>query len=284
MSFYNKTSITGLVFGGLLLMAGCSVNPYKKTNRIYKSQVKSLNKVIAEPLLNPYSAAESEEELSKEPSEFTKSIGAIHFNLRKPNFVIIHHTAQQSTAETVRTFTAPHTEVSSHYVIGKDGLVIQMVNDYLRSWHAGAGKWGSVTDLNSVSLGIELDNNGSEPFSKQQINSLLQLLDTLKSKYNIPTANFLAHSDIAPSRKQDPSVFFPWQILAEKGFGLWPDQVLTDVPDSFNPTDALRIIGYDTRELDAAIIAFKRRYIVYDLSPIWTSEDLKVLYNLYLKW
>lgn len=273
----------GVSLGMLLLAGGCSVNPYKKTNRLYKSQVKSLNKVVAEPLPSPFHASEANGIQSEGAAEFTKPIGAIHFNLRKPNFVIIHHTAQQSTGQTVRTFTEPNTEVSSHYVIGRDGLVIQMVNDYLRSWHAGAGKWGSVSDLNSVSLGIELDNNGEKPFSDKQISSLIQLLDTLKVKYNIPTANFLAHADIAPTRKQDPSVFFPWQVLAERGFGIWPDEVLTDVPDNFNPTDALRILGYDTRDLNAAIIAFKRKFIIHDLSPEWTPEDLKVLYNLYLK-
>lgn len=262
----------------VLFSASCSVNPYKKTNRIYKSQVKELNRTLADPLDIPYYP------VPEEGSKYNKPIAAIHFNLRKPNFVIIHHTAQQNVQETIKTFTVPHTEVSSHYVIGKDGLIIQMVHDYLRSWHAGAGKWGNITDLNSISLGIELDNNGEEPFTDDQINSLILLLDTLKSKYNIPTTNFLAHSDIAPTRKQDPSVFFPWKKLAENGFGLWPDDILEDVPEGFNSTDALRVIGYDTRDLNAAIIAFKRRFIVYDLSPIWRDEDLKILYNLYKKW
>src|SRR5690606_38505369 len=138
-------------------------------------------------------------------------VGSIHFNLRKPNYVIIHHTAQDSLEQTLHTFTVPHTEVSAHYLIGRNGAVYQLLNDYVRAWHAGVGQWGSVTDLNSVSLGIELDNNGSEPFSEAQIHSLLNVLDTLKRKYNIPTANFIGHSDIAPGRKVDPSALFPWK-------------------------------------------------------------------------
>lgn len=210
---------------------------------------------------------------------------AVHFDVRKPNFVIIHHTAQESADQTIRTFGLPHTKVSAHYLIGRDGKVYQMLNDYLRGWHAGAGKWGTITDMNSVSLGIELDNNGREPFPEQQIQSLLTLLDTLKSNYNIPQANFLGHADIAPSRKNDPSVFFPWKRLAESGFGLWyNDSYLIAPPDSFNPVDALRLIGYDVSNLNAAIRAFKRKFIMNEVDEVLTGYDKKVLYNLYQRY
>lgn len=211
-------------------------------------------------------------------------VPAIHGDLRKPNYVIIHHTAQETLAQTIRTFTLPHTKVSAHYIIGKNGEVVQMLNDYERAWHAGAGKWGSITDLNSVSLGIELDNNGFQPFPTAQIDALLTLLDTIKVKYGIPAANFIGHADIAPTRKNDPSTLFPWEQLASRGFGIWYDlQFLETAPDSFNTTDALRIIGYDTRNLKAAIIAFKRKFIRKDLSPELTVFDKSVLYNIYKK-
>ena len=100
-------------------------------------------------------------------------IGSVNFGIRKANYVIIHFTAQDSIPQTIRTFTIKSTEVSAHYVIGKDGKIYHMVNDYLRSNHAGVGKWGSVTDMNSCSLGIEIDNNGTEPFTDMQIKSLL---------------------------------------------------------------------------------------------------------------
>lgn len=144
-------------------------------------------------------------------------VGTVNFNLRKPDFVILHHTAQESVEQTIRTFSLPHTQVSAHYLIGKDGKVYQLLNDYLRAWHAGNSRWGKVTDMNSHSIGIELDNNGSEIFPPEQIGSLLILLDSLKANYRIPTENFIGHSDIAPTRKQDPSVHFPWKILADRG-------------------------------------------------------------------
>lgn len=210
---------------------------------------------------------------------------AAHYDIRKPNFVIIHHTAQHSIAQTIRTFQLEHTKVSAHYVIGKDGRIVQMLNDYLRSWHAGRSKWGNMTDMNSVSLGIELDNNGREPFPDAQINALLTLLDTLKAKYQIPFTNFLGHADVAPARKNDPSVFFPWKRLADRGFGVWYDESnLVPPADNFNYVDALRIIGYDVSNLHAAIVAFKRKFIVTDVGKELTDYDRRVLYNLYRRY
>lgn len=210
---------------------------------------------------------------------------AIHYDNRKPNYVIIHHTAQSSTAQTVRTFQLAHTKVSSHYVIGGDGQVIQMLNDYDRAWHAGRSKWGTITDINSVSLGIELDNNGREPFPDQQINALLVLLDTLKTKYQIPQLNFIGHADIAPTRKDDPNVNFPWKLLAERGFGIWYNEdFLPEPPYTFNAIDALKIMGYDMTNQEAAIRAFKRKYIKTEVNGILTARDKAVLYDLYRKY
>lgn len=210
---------------------------------------------------------------------------AMHYDVRKPSFVMIHHTSQANLAQTIRTFQLPHTKVSSHYVIGRDGRMVQMLNDYLRGWHAGRGKWGSITDMNSVSIGIELDNNGKEPFPDAQINSLLILLDTLKTKYSIPQKNFIGHADFAPGRKDDPNVFFPWQLLAERGFGIWYNPNYSVAPPmNFNPIDALKLMGYDMTNQEAAIKSFKRKYIKSDLTGILTEKDKAVLYDLYRKY
>ena len=210
---------------------------------------------------------------------------AIHYDLRKPNYVIIHHTSQVSVAQTIRTFQVPHSKVSAHYVIGKDGQIIQMLNDYERAWHAGKSKWGSMTDINSASIGIELDNNGRDAFPDAQIKSLLILLDTLKSKYLIPQLNFIGHADIAPTRKNDPNVNFPWKILAENGFGIWYNEdFLMTPPNDFNPIDALKIMGYDMTKPESAIEAFKRKYIVKEVNKVLTPYDKKVLYDLYRKY
>lgn len=210
---------------------------------------------------------------------------AIHYDLRKPNFVILHHTSQNSVAQTVRTFQLEHTKVSAHYIVGKDGQVIQMLNDFDRAWHAGRSKWGAVTDLNSVSIGIELDNNGNEPYPDTQINTLLVLLDTLKTKYQIPQLNFLAHGDIAPGRKNDPNSFFPWKRLAQQGFGIWYNEdYLLEPPHTFNPIDALKIMGYDMSRPEAAIRAFKRKYVGDDREALLTDYDKAVLFDLYRKY
>jgi len=215
------------------------------------------------------------------PSAF---VNTVNFNLRKPNYVIIHHTAQDSTQQTLNTFTLARTQVSAHYVIGRDGKIIHMLNDYLRSWHAGVSKWGSISDMNSCSIGIELDNNGLQPFEDAQIKSLLLLLVQLKKLYNIPTTNFIGHADIAIPRKNDPSAYFPWKTLAQNGFGFWSDDVLELAPANFDYVAALRLIGYDTRNLPGAIKAFKLHFIQTDLTPQLTQLDLNVLYNVYKKY
>jgi len=252
----------------------CAPKPYATTNKVYRQQAKQLAGTLkAEPQPVPAGGAPLA----------ANWIGTTNFNLRKPNYVIIHHTAQGSCDSTFRTFTLTRTQVSAHYVICADGTINHMLNDYLRAWHAGAAKWGNVTDMNSCSIGIELDNNGLVPFQPQQINSLLVLLDSLKHRYNIPSANFIGHGDIAPSRKVDPSAYFPWQQLAEKGFGLWyGDTSKVIVPVDFNNKQALRIVGYDVRDSSAAIKAFKRHFIPADSTTgIDINEgEKKILFSL----
>lgn len=252
----------------LAIIISCSPNPYKATNKDYKKQSKELSKVIREtPPANSIATAPD-------------WVGTTNFNLRKPNFVIIHHTAQNSCEQTLKTFTLPRTQVSAHYVICKDGMIHHMLNDYLRAWHGGASKWGNLTDINSTSIGIELDNNGFEPFDERQMNSLYILLDTLKKRHSIPTANFIGHSDIAPTRKVDPNIHFPWKTMSEKGYGLWYDDTTSvTIPERFDHIIALRVIGYDVRDTTAAIRSFKRHFM-QDSIPVMNSADKKVLYQL----
>ena len=151
-----------------ILVNSCSSNKYAATNKVYKRQAKAFGKIISQsPVKDIYNTSSG-------------WVGTTNFGMRKPNFVIIHHTAQNSCEQTLQTFTLPRTEVSAHYVICKDGTVHHMLNDYLRAWHAGAGSWGNDKDINSSSIGIELDNNGFDSFPPAQINSLLTVLDTLK--------------------------------------------------------------------------------------------------------
>jgi N-acetylmuramoyl-L-alanine amidase len=262
----------------LVLLSSCAATgPYALTNKAYKTQAKA----YAQTLQQTGPVVLTDSSGAAIPSDW---VGTINFNMRKPNYVIIHYTAQKSADETLAAFTRTSSQVSAHYVIGKDGKVYHMLNDYLRAWHAGLSKWGSITDMNSCSIGIELDNTGDEPFTDVQMNSLLALLAKLKKDYNIPTANFIAHADIAPVRKPDPGTYFPWRKMAEHGFSYWSDDVLELAPENFDVVQALRIIGYDTSDLNAAIVAFKRHFIQTDIKPQLTQLDLNVLYNVYQKY
>lgn len=254
----------------LVLLSACVVNQYADTNRDYKRQAKALSKEIRKWPLN---------------GDKSTLAGTTNFGLRRPDFVIIHHTAQNSCAQTLKTFTTPASQVSAHYVVCKDGAVHHMLNDYLRAWQAGRSSWGNNKDINSCSIGIELDNNGEEPFTAPQINSLLKLLDTLKQRYGIPAANFIGHADIAPTRKKDPNVYFPWEELARHGFGLWyRDTSLVAVPENFNAMQALRIIGYSVKDTTASIMAFKRHFEMQDSSTVFLNGDKKILYDLMLQY
>ncbi|MFD1468751.1 N-acetylmuramoyl-L-alanine amidase [Hymenobacter caeli] len=303
-----------------VLATSCATNPYRATNQSYQRQARAYARTLrAQP------------RLSAGPDSLPQApywVGTTNFGLRKPNLVVLHHTAQHSTDETLKTFTLPRTQVSAHYVIGRDGRTFHLLNDYLRAWHGGAARWGNDSDINSSSIGIELDNDGTEPFAEPQIQSLLVVLKYLKKTYNIPTANFVGHADIAPTRKNDPSASFPWKRLADSGFGLWYDEtalldtivvapsavvfpaapvpratpVLKVAPlpglapadstaraplspaDALDPRTALRIIGYDTRDLNAAITAFKRHFIPSDVNAVLTHDDRRILYSLYKKY
>src|SRR5690606_17804274 len=160
------------------------------------------------------------------------------------------------------------------------GTVHHMLNDLLRSHHAGVSKWGNNTDLNSSSIGIEIDNNGSEPFPPAQISSLLTLLERLKKAYAIPTANFVGHADIAPGRKVDPSRYVPWQQLAQQGYGLWYDTTDVQVPDHFDALQHLRLIGYNIQRPQAAIQSFKIHFVPADTTLAITDEHKKILLDL----
>jgi N-acetylmuramoyl-L-alanine amidase len=276
MKSVNRLSIVYFVIP-ILLLASCSSNKYAATNKIYKQQAKEYTKAIsaAPPIGQSIDSLAADSQLW---------VGSINFGIRKPNFVILHHTAQKSTDQTIRTFTVKgQSQVSAHYVVGRDGKVVQMVNDLLRAHHAGIGRWGNDTDLNSSSIGIEIDNDGFEPYTEAQIRGVIKVLAVLKKRYKIPAANFIGHSDIAPSRKPDPHDF-PWKTLAEKGYGLWYDDLLITPPVQFDTRLALRIIGYDISNLSAAIVAFKRHFVQTDITPTLTDADKLILYNVYMKY
>jgi N-acetylmuramoyl-L-alanine amidase len=255
------------------MLLACNHNPYKASNKMYRKEARALSEKIRSEPADYF------------PAQDSPWIGTVNFDLRKPNFVIIHHTAQNSCPETLHAFSVTKSQVSAHYVICKDGTVHHMLNDYLRAWQAGLSKWGNNTDINSSSIGIELDNNGFENFTDAQINSLLVLLDTLKAKYKIPQENFIGHADIAPGRKVDPNWRFPWKVLSDHGFGNWfGDTTGQAVPPGFNHYQALRTIGYNIKDSMAAVAAFRRHWLQDSTYKDFDSASEKILFNLSLKY
>ena len=260
-----------------LIITSCARGKYAAFEKQYKERVQELSQQLAE---QPPSS-----QLNTIPWKDKEWVPTVNLDIRKPNYVVIHHTAQNSLEQTINTFQSKARVVSSHYVIGRDGKIVQMVNDYARARHAGVGKWGNDNDLNSSSIGIEMDNNGrTDPWPEVQIDALMTLLHVLKNKYQIPQTNFIGHADLAPNRKNDP-YRFPWKILAGEGFGYWFDSELVTPPIDFNPILALRIIGYDTRNLNTAIKAFKIHFIQENENDSSLNDfETKVLYNVFQKY
>jgi N-acetylmuramoyl-L-alanine amidase len=182
-----------------------------------------------------------------------------NFDARRPNLVVLHHTSNASLDRALTTLTDPARKVSAHYLIGRDGQIVRLVEEKDRAWHAGASWWGGNTDLNSGSIGIELDNDGFEPFADAQIDALLLLLADITQRYDIPAANVVGHADIAPTRKVDPSARFPWRRLAEHGFGLWCDAP-PPAPETLDLTLTLAALGYSPATPEASRQAFRRHY------------------------
>jgi len=193
---------------------------------------------------------------------------------RRPNYVIIHHTTNDTVERALATLTNPARGVSAHYLIARDGRIIYLVDELKRAWHAGDSYWGGNRDINSSSIGIELDNNGREPFAEAQITALMALLADLKTRWNIPAANVLGHGDVAPGRKVDPSALFPWRRLAAAGFGLWCEPPYDPAPAGVDDTTLLSALGYDVTVPWSAVAAFKRHWAVEDKLTGESTQEL----------
>jgi N-acetylmuramoyl-L-alanine amidase len=200
---------------------------------------------------------------------------------RRPILIVIHATEQESVQRSLDTLRSRNRggPVSAHYLIGRDGHRYQLVADDQRAWHAGAGYWGTITDVNSVSIGIELDNDGEAAFPAEQIDSLLVLLEDLCTRLRIPRTQIVAHSDFAPTRKKDPGPLFPWKQLAEAGFGVWPAEDAPPAPAGFDPWTALRLLGYPIDDRPATVRAFHRRFRGME-ADVLDDEDLRILHAL----
>jgi N-acetylmuramoyl-L-alanine amidase len=182
------------------------------------------------------------------------------------SIVVLHYTGMKDAETAVARLRDPAARVSCHYLVAEDGQVLRMVAEDKRAWHAGRSYWRGRHGVNAASVGIEIVNPGHDlgyrPFTKEQMSSLVPLLTDIVKRHQVPRANVVGHSDIAPARKQDPGELFDWGLLARYGLAVArPIRGLVDP----NWTDggfllALERYGYDVSDAKAAVTAFQRRF------------------------
>ena len=200
----------------------------------------------------------------------------VHHEAASPNWderalpvsmVVLHYTEMPEPGSALAKMREPDSKVSAHYLITEEGQVIRLVPEDKRAWHAGLSYWRGIRDVNSASIGIELDHpghlHGYRPFSEAQFEALVPLLNRIVRTHDIPRANVVGHSDVAPRRKIDPGELFPWDRLAEYKLCLARPQKL-NLGDPFDNDGAfylaLERFGYDITDGRKAVEAFQRRW------------------------
>jgi N-acetylmuramoyl-L-alanine amidase len=191
---------------------------------------------------------------------------------KKPSLLILHYTDTKNTFEALQILQSVERKVSSHYLVGDDGQVMRLVPEEMRAWHAGKSYWEGETDINSLSIGIEIQNpghtNGYVPFPEAQMKAVTELCRDIVRRNKIVAYHVLAHSDIAPERKMDPGELFPWEKLAEAGVGLWPkvtETIELDAHDILGKDEEVRSLlnryGYSPQaDFTATVTAFQRHF------------------------
>jgi N-acetylmuramoyl-L-alanine amidase len=161
--------------------------------------------------------------------------------LGRADMIILHYTGMQFSHEAIHRLCDPKARVSSHYVVLENGSIVQLVEEGKRAWHAGVSVWAGDPDVNSRSIGIEICNPGHDfgypEFPSRQIAATITLCRSILTRNIIRPENVLAHSDVAPSRKNDPGEKFPWKRLAQSGIGLWVDVGAVANAEPIRPND-----------------------------------------------
>lgn len=213
----------------------------------------------------------------------------------KVSVLVMHYTGMPSGDAALQRMCDKKTQVSAHYMVEVDGSVVQMVAEDKRAWHAGVSHWRGVDGVNDVSIGIEIVNAGHEfgyvPFPQQQMEAVAKLSQEILVRHPaIMPQNVVAHSDIAPDRKEDPGELFDWKWLATQGVGL---AISEHMPQNY-PCDSAKIAqqklqrwGYRmalTEEWDAAArlvaVAFQRHFRQNNISGAWDTECTFILDKL----
>mgnify|MGYP003575658522 CR=1 FL=1 len=150
-----------------------------------------------------------------------------NFDMRRapPDMLVLHYTGMETGEGALARLRDPEAKVSAHYLVNEDGTILRLVAEERRAWHAGRGAWQGETDCNAASIGIEIVNPGHEfgyrDFPDAQVDAVVSLISDIRTRWTIPDARIIGHSDVAPERKQDPGERFPWKRLAGAGHGLW---------------------------------------------------------------
>jgi N-acetylmuramoyl-L-alanine amidase len=205
-----------------------------------------------------------------------------NFDARRapPDMIVLHYTGMVDGASALARMRDPEAKVSAHYMVDEDGRILALVPEARRAWHAGLASWHGETDVNARSIGVEMVNPGHEfgyrPFPDAQIAAVIDLLADIRSRWTVPDAHILGHSDVAPRRKTDPGELFPWKTLAEAGHGLWVEPAPAPGPPLREGDDGLGVtalrsglvrFGYDCAaagrfDSDLALVvrAFQRHW------------------------
>jgi len=205
------------------------------------------------------------------------------------SMIVLHYTGMPDCEGALCRMTSPNAKVSAHYCIDEDGTVYRLVDEDKRAWHAGASYWRGHKDVNSASIGIELDNPGHalgyREFPEAQIEALIPLLHDIVRRHDIPRANVVGHSDVAPARKVDPGELFPWEWLAEYRLCL-PRPKKLELGDPFDNDGAfylaLERFGYDISAGKKAVEAFQRRWRPERIDGDIDGEVRAILFQLLL--
>ncbi|GGE44006.1 N-acetylmuramoyl-L-alanine amidase [Actibacterium pelagium] len=185
-----------------------------------------------------------------------------------PCLIVLHYTAMETAQAALERLCDPVAEVSAHYLIDERGEVFSLVPEEHRAWHAGAGAWGPITDVNSYSIGIELSNYGAHPFPEPQMAALEDLLPQIMDRWAIRPEQVIGHSDMAPDRKFDPGRRFDWRRLAEEGLSVWPEH-----GEDADFHQSATTFGYAVKGREKAVLdAFRQRFRPYASGPLDASD------------
>ncbi|WP_370401919.1 N-acetylmuramoyl-L-alanine amidase [Sulfitobacter sp. JB4-11] len=191
-----------------------------------------------------------------------------------PHLIVLHYTAMENAEAALERLCDPDAEVSAHYLIAGDGTVYQMVPEDQRAWHAGAGEWAGQEDINSRSIGIELDNRGDHPFSEPLMRSLEALLRQIMARSSIAAEGIIGHSDMAPGRKGDPGPHFDWARLARQGLAAAAgDDTGPDDPDPDSFRHLAVAAGYTADVDDETLLtAVRLRFRPFASGPLCAAD------------